>query len=58
MKNKSLGPFELVVYKDKYAYIFIILSKDLQHNLSKIFEIDFAVKFIEKEIKSFAIALF
>ncbi|HXS59303.1 MAG TPA: hypothetical protein VN703_00635, partial [Candidatus Sulfopaludibacter sp.] len=37
--------------------IFILLSNDLQHNLSKIFEIDYAVKFIDKEIKSFAIAL-
>jgi CheY-like chemotaxis protein len=57
-ENQMVGPFELVVYQDKYVYIFIILSKDLQHNLSKIFEIDFVAKFIEKEIKSFAIALF
>jgi CheY-like chemotaxis protein len=56
-EDQTVGPFELVVYKDKYAYIFLILSKDLQHNLSKIFEIDFAAKFIDKELKSFAIAL-
>jgi len=56
-EDQTVGPFELVAYKDKYAYIFLILSKDLQHNLSKIFEIDYAVKFIDKEIKSFAIAL-
>jgi len=47
----------MIVFKDRYVFIFILLSNDLQHNLSKIFEIDYAVKFIDKEIKSFAIAL-
>jgi CheY-like chemotaxis protein len=56
--GKSLGPFELVAYKDKYAYIFIILSNELEHNLSRIFELDFALKFIDKEIKPFAIVSF
>ncbi|MGN6623301.1 MAG: hypothetical protein ACTHKK_04090, partial [Candidatus Nitrosocosmicus sp.] len=57
-REQVLGPFELVAYKDKTAYIFIILTKDLQDNLSRIFEIDYAIKMIDKEIKTFAIALF
>ena len=56
-EDHTLGPFEMIVFKDRYVFIFILLSNDLQHNLSKIFEIDYAVKFIDKEIKSFAIAL-
>jgi CheY-like chemotaxis protein len=58
INEQSLGPFEIVAYKDKYAYIFIILSDELEHSLSRIFEMDFAFKFIDKEIKAFAIALF
>ena len=57
-KEQSLGPFELIAYKEKYAYIFIILSDDLEYNLSRIFELDYAAKFIDKETKLFAIALF
>jgi CheY-like chemotaxis protein len=56
--EQPFGPFELVAYKDKYAYIFIILSDELEHSLSRIFDIDFASKYLDKEIKSFAIALF
>ena len=56
--EQPFGPFELVAYKDKYVYIFIILSDELEHSLSRIFELDFTSKFVDKEIKPFAIALF
>ena len=47
-----------MAYNDKYLFIFIILSNELEHSLSRIFEMDFALKFMDKEIKPFAIALF
>ncbi len=53
-KDQSFGPFELVAIKDTQIFLFIILGNDLQENLSRLFEIDFASK--DKEIKSFAIA--
>lgn len=56
--HSSLGPFELVAYSENKILIFIILSNELQYNLNRIFEMDFASKFIDKEIKSFAISLF
>ena len=56
--ENSFGPFELIAFKDKEILLFIILSNDLKHNLSRIFEIDFASKMMDKEIKSFAVAFF
>jgi hypothetical protein len=56
--NSTLGPFELVALNETKLIVFIILTKDLQYNLNRIFEMDFASKFIDKEIKLFAISLF
>jgi CheY-like chemotaxis protein len=53
----TLGPFELVALNETKLIVFIILSNDLQYNLNRIFEMDFASKFIDKEIKLFAISL-
>jgi CheY-like chemotaxis protein len=55
--EQSLGPFEMLSYKDNYTFIFIMLNRDLQSNLNRIFEIDFALKFIDNEVKAFAISL-
>jgi CheY-like chemotaxis protein len=57
-KDLSVGPFELVAYKNKEVLLFIILSNDLQYNLNQVFEMDFASKIKDKEIKSFAISFF
>ncbi len=54
--DHSVGPFELVVYKNTKILLFIILSNDLQYNLSQVFEIYFASKIKDKEITLFAVS--
>jgi hypothetical protein len=58
IEDRSFGPFELIAFKNKEVLLFIILSNDLQHNLSRIFEMDFASRITDKEIKCFAVAFF
>ena len=57
-KDHSVGPFELVAYKNTKVLLFIILSNDLQYNLNQVFEMDFASKIKDREIKSFAVSFF
>ncbi|HXT84639.1 MAG TPA: hypothetical protein VN704_09985 [Verrucomicrobiae bacterium] len=56
-KDHSIGPFELVAYRDTEVFIFIILGNDLQNNISRTFELDYAVKIIDKETTTFGITL-
>ncbi len=47
-----------MAYLDTEVFIFIILGNDLQHNIGRIFELDYAVKIINKETTTFGITLF
>jgi CheY-like chemotaxis protein len=58
IEDRSFGPFELIASKNRELLLFIILSNDLQYNLSRIFEMDFASRITDKDIKSFAVAFF
>jgi CheY-like chemotaxis protein len=58
IEDRSFGPFELIAFKNKELLFFIILGSDLQYNISRIFEMDFASQITDKEIKSFAVAFF
>lgn len=58
IEDRQFGPFELIAYKNKELLLFILLSNELQHNLSRIFEMDFASRITDKEIKCFAVAFF
>lgn len=56
--DNTFGPFELVAYRDDKIMIFTILNNDLQNNLRRIFEMDFASKISGEKTIKFAIDFF